>query len=314
MGASFPHWVSVHNAYVIEDEVVPHRNGQTCVGPCEVSGALRGTSSMFSLQVGRLAVFEHFPAGTRTASWSFAFHFDRKGFARFPEPGNFSAQSNETSINGEDPERLSPQHAALGQGLPNQKVGPAERGSHEIVERAAEYCPQGAGIIVDSHQGWMLGQARSCQASINDLSPFSAEDPLTTNVPKPDREDPANAPRISLVGEAGIHGIGESPSMTSPGLDAVHPDVSGSGGLTDVPDLAGALPESVPLWANFMETANGQVAALSVSAAIGTEYSCEVDVNHGVWRMEPCNDAIMIRGGLVNSPEMTGPERFRDIF
>ena len=43
--------------------------------------------------------------------------------------------------------------------------------------------------------------------------------------------------------------------------------------------LAEAMPGDVLLWPHFMGTAIGQMAALSISAAVGDASVCEVDVN-----------------------------------
>lgn len=55
-----------------------------------------------------------------------------------------------------------------------------------------------------------------------------------------------------------------------------------------------------------MGTAIGQIAALSISASIGKESACEIDVNDNVLRTELCGDSISIVDGRVTLPSSPG--------
>ncbi|MEM6467177.1 MAG: enolase C-terminal domain-like protein, partial [Pseudomonadota bacterium] len=60
------------------------------------------------------------------------------------------------------------------------------------------------------------------------------------------------------------------------------------------------------IWPHCMGTAIGQIAALSISAAVGRTSSCEIDVNENALRTNLCGDIINIRDGQVALPKAPG--------
>ncbi|MEM6620055.1 MAG: enolase C-terminal domain-like protein, partial [Pseudomonadota bacterium] len=90
------------------------------------------------------------------------------------------------------------------------------------------------------------------------------------------------------------------------GMRVLQPDVAKWGGMSGALDLAEAVPEGVLIWPHFMGTAVGQMAALSVTAALGRTSACEVDVNANALRTELCGDCLGIEGGRVALPEGPG--------
>ncbi len=304
--ANFPPRANAHKAHIIEDVVAAHLNGMTFVEPRDVQEALRRKLSTFFLHVGQAQVFEHILAGIDTALWDLALRVQGVSFVEFMELPQVSAQSYATSINAEDLDEFIPLHLELGQTHFKLKIGFAEHDNRRIVERAAELCPQGARIMVDSNQSWTLDQAKDYLQSIEDLSPFFAEEALAADAPRSAWEDLANATDIPLAGGENIYGIEDFRSMTDAGLRVVQPDVAKWGGLTGALNLAYALPTDILLWPHFMGSAIGQMAALSVSAAVGRNSVCEVDVNHNALRTELCGNVITIRDGMVNLPDGPG--------
>ncbi len=304
--ANFPPRANIHKAHIIEDVIAPRLQGQSFVEPREVNHALRQQLSVYFLHVGQSEVFEHILAGIDTALWDLALRSQGQSFAEFMSLASPAVQSYATSINAEDLERLIPKHAGLGQRHFKLKVGFAEHGNREIVARAARLCPDGARIMIDSNQAWNLKQAKSCLQSIQEFSPFFAEEPIPANAPQAAWEELAKSTEIPLAGGENIYGIENFLSMIDAGLRVVQPDVAKWGGLTGGLDLAKALPDGVILWPHFMGTAIGQIAALSISGAIGETSVCEVDVNENPLRDRLCGDTINICDGLVELPTTPG--------
>ncbi len=300
--ANFPPRANLHKAHIIEDVVAAHLAGIRFVEPRDVQDALRRKLSVFFLHVGQTQVFEHILAGIDTALWDLALRAQGVSFAEHMGLSQASARSYATSINAEDLEELIPRHSGFGQTHFKLKIGYSERGDREIVERAAQLCPQNARIMVDSNQSWTPEQARACLRSIEDFSPFFAEEALPADAPRSAWEDLAKATDIPLAGGENIYGVDGFLSMAGAGLRVVQPDVAKWGGLTGALDLADALPADVLLWPHFMGSAVGQMAALSVSAAVGEASACEVDVNDNTLRTELCGDAIVIQDGFVRLP------------
>ena len=304
--ANFPPRANIHKAHIIEDVIAAHLDGLTFVEPREVQIELRQRLMVYFLHVGQVQVFEHILAGIDTALWDLSLRAQGVSFAEFMDLRQAAANSYASSINAEDIEDLIPRHSGLGQVHFKLKIGFAGHGNREIVERAARICPPGARIMVDSNQSWTLDQAIDALRSIEDFSPFFAEEALPANAPKPAWEKLAKSTGILLAGGENIYGISDFLSMTDAGLRVIQPDVAKWGGMTGALDLARALPGDVLLWPHFMGTAIGQMAALSVSAAIGETSACEVDVNQNVMRTELCGDAITIRKGRVKLPQYPG--------
>lgn len=71
------------------------------------------------------------------------------------------------------------------------------------------------------------------------------------------------------------------------------------GGVSGTLDLANAVDSDTIIWPHFMGTAVGQMAALSVTAAIGNLSVCEMDVNRNPLRTALCGDVLEIESGSV---------------
>ena len=304
--ANFPPRANIHKAHLIEDVIAGKLTGLKFVDPREVNDALRKALSVFFLHVGQVQVFEHILAGIDTALWDLALRTSGQSFAQFIGKERLAARSYATSINCEDLERLIPKHAALGQTHFKLKVGFAEHGNRDIVERAKKLSPPDAHIMVDSNQSWSLEQAKLCLESICDLDPFFAEEALPADAPAKDWEELAKSTDVPLAGGENIYGIDAFLSMTDAGMRVLQPDVAKWGGVSGALDLAKAVPKGVLLWPHFMGTAVGQMAALSVSAAVGDGSACEVDVNENDLRTALCGDAITIQDGMVLLPQAPG--------
>ncbi|MCY3878221.1 MAG: mandelate racemase/muconate lactonizing enzyme family protein [Rhodobacteraceae bacterium] len=311
--ANFPPRANLHKAHIIDDVIAAHLKDFTYTDPREVLDALRAELSIFFLHVGQAQVFEHILAGIDAALWDLTLRHTGISFAAFMKLSEPSALSYATSINAEDLETLIPHHADLGQTYFKLKVGFAEHDSVEIVRRAAMLCPRGSRIMVDSNQSWTLAEAKSSLQAIEGFDPFFAEEALPADAPIAAWEELAKATRIPLAGGENIYSIDHFLTMTRAGMRVLQPDVAKWGGVSGALDLADAVPEDVLIWPHFMGTAIGQLAALSISAAIGQASVCEVDVNENALRTRLCGSVITIQDGKVALPSEPGLVRPPDI-
>ena len=304
--ANFPPRANLHKAHIIEDVVAPRLRSARFVEPREIGAFLRKQFSIYFLHVGQLEVFEHILAGVDTALWDLALRNADRSFAEFMGLSHSSARSYATSINAGDLERLIPHHASLGQTYFKLKIGFAEHGNRQLVERAAKLCPNGSRIMVDSNQSWTLATAKETLGKLEDLSLYFAEEALPANAPLADWEDLASSTGIPLAGGENIYGIENFCAMANAGLRILQPDVAKWGGVTGALDLVRAMPRGTYLWPHFMGTAVGQIAALSITAVLGETSSCEVDVNENALRSDLCGDIITVKNGRVNLPSGPG--------
>lgn len=307
--ANFPPRANIHKAHIIEDVVAKHLTTSTFMDPREVGEALRDQLSVFFLHVGQSQVFEHILAGIDTALWDLALRSSGQPFSAFMGIGA-RANTYATSINVEDLEELIPRHAQLGQRYFKLKIGFADHGHSDIVDSAASLCPQGAKVMVDSNQSWSLEQAKSALHALEDHAPFFAEEPLRADAAPADWEALASATTIPLAGGENIYGIDTFLTMTRAGMKVLQPDVAKWGGVSGALDLAKAAPDDVLIWPHFMGSAVGQMAALSITAAIGDTACCEVDVNDNALRTELCANGFEIKDGqvpLVGQPGLVVP-------
>ena len=224
--ANFPPRANLHKAHIIGDVVAPHLQGARFAEPREIGAFLRKQFSISFLNVGQLEVFEHILAGVGTALWDLALRKAGRSFAEFMGLTESSAQSYATSINAGDLERLIPHHASLGQTFFKLKVGFAEHGNRELVERATNLCPSGSRIMVDSNQSWTLATAMEMLGKLEDLSPFFAEESLPANAPLADWDDLASSTDIPLAGGENIYGVENFCAMANAGLRILQPDVA----------------------------------------------------------------------------------------
>lgn len=304
--ANFPPRANLHKAHIIEDVVATYLAGLSFCDPREVGEALRSKLSVFFLHVGQREVFEHILAGLDTALWDLCLRNAGQSFSEFMGLGTGQAKSYATSINAEDLERLIPHHASLGQSHFKVKIGFAEHGNAKIVEQAAALCPQGTRLMVDSNQSWTLEEAKTSLQTIEDYAPFFAEESLRADAPASDWEDLAKSTQIPLAGGENIYGVDNFLRMADLGMAFLQPDVAKWGGMSGALDLAARLPDGVSIWPHFMGTAVGQMAALSISAAIGEASSCEVDVNENALRTELSGDVLGIKNGSISLPTNPG--------
>lgn len=304
--ANFPPRANLHKAHLIEDVISEHMVKFAFCDPREVQNALRDRLSVFFLHIGQSQVFEHILAGIDTALWDLALRSSGQSFTTFANLPIASAQTYATSINAEDLDHLIPHHASLGQIYFKLKIGFAEHGQEKIVRHAAKLCPKDAHIMVDSNQAWNLEQAKAALGEIEEYTPYFAEEALRADAPKSDWETLARATDIPLAGGENIYGIEEFLSMSRAGIRVLQPDVAKWGGVSGALDLARVVPDDVLIWPHFMGSAIGQMAALSVTAALGKISSCEVDVNENALRTELCGNVLGIEAGRVALPTQPG--------
>lgn len=304
--ANFPPRANMHKAHVIEDVVAPRLKGMTFTEPGEVGDTLRDALWVYFLHVGQTTVFEHILAGIDMALWDLALRSHGCSFAEFMGIRDATARSYASSINAEDLEETIPKHAAMGQGFFKIKIGFTEHGSRELLERACRLCPPEARIMVDSNQSWTLDQAKAKLASMEDLQIFFAEEALPADAAKSDWEELAKSTSIPLAGGENIYGVDEFLRMADAGLKVLQPDVAKWGGISGALAMLEAVPAGVLVWPHFMGTAVGQIAALSVTAAVGDESVCEIDVNDNTLRSSLCGEAIAIADGRVMLPTAPG--------
>ena len=304
--ANFPPRANTHKANIVEDVIETHLLGFSFSDPREVQELLRNSLSVFFLHIGQSQVFEHILAGIDTAIWDLALRHKGVSFTEFMGLASNRARSYASSINAEDLGRFIPLHAELGHTHFKLKIGFVEHGNARIVENAARLAPDGSSIMVDSNQSWTLGQAKVALRDIEGFEPYFAEEALRADAPLSDGEELADTTAIPLAAGENIYGIEDFLSMTCAGLKVLQPDVAKWGGVSGALDLAQRAPEDVLIWPHFMGTAVGQVAALSISAAIGKSSTCEVDVNDNPLRTDLCGDVIAIKGGHVELPSKPG--------
>jgi len=160
--------------------------------------------------------------------------------------------------------------------------------------------------MVDSNQSWTLEEAKRALETIEDYAPYFAEESLRADAPDADWEALAHSTKIPLAGGENIYGVDDFLKMANLGMEFLQPDVAKWGGMSGALDLAARVPDGVQVWPHFMGTSVGQMAALSVSAAIGEASSCEVDVNENALRTDLSGDILGIENGLISLPTEPG--------
>lgn len=297
--ANFPPRANVHKAHIVEDVIKPKLVGLTYVEPREIEQQLRQLLSVYFLHVGQSHVFEHILAGLDTALWDLALRKANISFAQFMGLTETTAPVYASSINTNDLERLVPHHAMLGQTYFKVKIGFMNEDDRVLVERASSLFPEGAQMMVDSNQMWDLDRAKTSLQSLEPFNLLFAEESLPANASLKDWEALARSTSIKLAGGENIYGVENFLSMANSGMQVVQPDVAKWGGVTGALELAEKLPEGVALWPHFMGSAVGQMAALSLCAAIGGDSVCEMDVNDNSLRTELCGDVMTIEDGCI---------------
>ena len=304
--ANFPPRANSHKAHLVEDVVKRKLLGLTYVEPREIEQTLRKQLSVYFLHVGQCQVFEHILAGLDTALWDMALRKASLSFARFKGLSKSSAPVYASSINTNDLDRLIPHHAKQGQSFFKVKTGILDNCDRSLVERAASLLPAGTQMMIDSNQMWDLERAKATLQSLESFNLRFAEESLPANADLGDWEALARSTSIKLAGGENIYGINNFLAMANAGMQVLQPDVAKWGGLTGALDLAEQLSEGTVLWPHFMGSAVGQMAALSVSAAIGADSVCEMDVNENSLRTELCGDVMHIKDGHVTLIDSVG--------
>ena len=153
--------------------------------------------------------------------------------------------------------------------------------------------------MIDSNQSWSFEQARESLQILEQYSPYFAEEPIAANSPLIKWEQLAQTTTIPLAGGENIYGVEQFVAMANAGMSVLQPDVAKWGGLTGALELADVLPTGARLWPHFMGTALGQMASLSITAIVGGDSVCEMDVNINRLRTELCGDVMGISDGKV---------------
>ena len=304
--ANFPPRANIHKAHVVEDVVAPRLRGFSFTEPAEAGAFLRKALSTYFLHVGQTRVFEHILAGIDIALWDLALRSAGRTFAAhagLSEPG---ARTYASSINPPDLERLMRLHAGWGQSQFKLKLGFDDAADRAFVRKAAAIRPPGTRIMLDSNQTWGVPQAEAMLGSLEEFEPLFAEEPIPADSELADWERLARSTAIPLAGGENLYGIDEFLRMADAGLRYLQPDVAKWGGVSGALALAKALPAGVSLWPHFMGTAVGQVAALSVAAAVGAAAACEMDVNDNPLRTDLCGAVLDVCGGRVALPPAPG--------
>lgn len=303
--ANFPPRANIHKAQLIEDVVVPHLKGLSFTDPAEVDTALRAKLSTYFLHIGQLRVFEHILAGLDTALWDLALRSAGHSFA-----GHFEippvAQSYASSLNRGDIAEKLHVHSGFGQTHFKLKLGFNDDDDCTFVEQATELAPSGSTLMVDSNQKWSTDQAIGMLRRLEPCQLLFAEEAIPANASLSEWARLAEASPSPLAAGENVYGVDDFLALANAGVRYLQPDVAKWGGVTGALCLAKRLPHDVQIWPHFMGTAVGQMAALSISAAIGDTSVCEMDVNTNPLRGDLCGDVLRIREGRVSLPSEPG--------
>ncbi len=297
--ANFPPRAHLHKAHIIEDVIAPKLQTMQFSDPYEFQQALRQQLSTYFLHVGQLQVFEHILAGIDIALWDLALR--KQGVTMIEHAGGSLKQAPcyASSINADELDSKIPQAITSGQTHFKIKIGFQSDGGCTLIERAGALCPENAQIMIDSNQSWELAQAVDALQSLQSYPLFFAEEPLRANAPLSDWEALAKATSIPLAGGENIYGVDNFIQMANAGLSVLQPDVAKWGGVSGALAVAESAPDGALVWPHFMGTAIGQMASLAVTAVIGGDSVCELDVNTNPLRTELCGDVMSVSEGSV---------------
>lgn len=304
--ANFPPRANIHKAHILEDVIASEICGMTYVDPREVIEMLRKKLSVYFLHIGQAHVFEHILAGIDIALWDLSLRSADMSFSDFMGLKSNYGNTYATSINASDLEQYIPKHAEMGQRFFKLKIGFEEHGTAEIVKKGNKLIPKGASIMVDSNQSWCLMEATKKLRTLEKYHLIFAEEPLRADASDNEWATLVSSTNIPIAAGENIYGENNYLKMAELGLKYLQPDVAKWGGMSAILDLAKKLPGEVKLWPHFMGTAIGQYAAISISAAIGEQSYCEVDVNENSLRTDLCDHPMTIRNGAVQLPNAPG--------
>lgn len=298
--ANFPPRANTHKADIIEDVISPFLKGLSFIDPRELQHRLREKFFIYFLHVGQLDVFEHILAGLDIALWDLALRKHNLTVVDYFGLEIQHAPCYASSINAEDLDEYMARAASRGQRHFKIKIGFQDDSGCFLVQKATALCPDDCHVMIDSNQSWSPENARQALLSLEQYSPFFAEEPIAANAPLQQWEQLAKATTIPLAGGENIYGVERFLEMANAGLSVLQPDVAKWGGLSGALELADALPAGVRLWPHFMGTALGQMASLAITAIVGAESVCEMDVNKNALRTELCGDVMRVSNGRVN--------------
>lgn len=298
--ANFPPRANTHKADIIEDVIAPLLPGLSFTVPGELQQLLRDKLSTYFLHVGQVQVFEHILAGLDIALWDLVLRKHNQTVVEFFDLQRNDAPCYASSINSEDLDEYIPLAAERGQRHFKLKIGFQSDAGRSAVEHATSLCPDNSYVVIDSNQSWTLEQATGSLQALEDYSPYFAEEPIAASAPLKHWEQLAKMTSIPLAGGENIYGVENFLEMANSGLSVLQPDVAKWGGVTGALALAGTLPDGVRLWPHFMGTALGQMASLAITAIIGEESVCEMDVNRNPLRTDLCGDVTRIKDGRVH--------------
>ena len=304
--ANFPPRANLHKAHLIEDVVAAHLKDHTFTAPQEVDTHLRDKLSTYFLHIGQQQVFEHILAGLDMAFWDLALRSADMSFVEFMGLQNNKAASYASSINPPDLKTLLPQHAGYGQQHFKLKIGFDAEKDFAFLRAAAAIQPEGTRLMVDSNQSWNRQEAENRLQALEEFDLLFAEEPIRADAYYSEWEQLAKSTAIPLAGGENIYGVDRFLHMAEAGMQYLQPDLAKWGGVSGALALAEQLPTGVLLWPHFMGTAVGQMAALSVAAAVGANSVCEMDVNANVLRTELCGDVLAVNSGCVALPNKPG--------
>lgn len=307
--ANFPPRANLHKAHLVEDIVAPKLEGFSCADPREAEAFLRATLGVYFLHVGQDRVFEHILAGLDTALWDLALRSAGRSFAEHMGIAP-AAPSYASSINPGDLEARFQKHCALGQSAFKLKLGFGDEEDVAFVGRAFSMRSPGARLMVDSNQKWTPDQAARMLDRLRPFEILFAEEPIPANTPLATWEALAGASDIPLAAGENIYGQADFLAMANAGVTYLQPDVAKWGGISGALDLAAAAPSTAQIWPHFMGTALGQMAALSVTGALGNGSVCEMDVNINPLRTELCGEILSVEMGatrLTQAPGLVTP-------
>lgn len=297
--ANFPPRAHRHKADIVEDVVTPLLSKVSFTEPLEVQQLLRDKLSVYFLHVGQLHVFEHILAGIDIALWDLALRKHGASAVDYFKLKETTAPCYASSINAEDLDTIIPQAFSKGQKHFKIKIGFQPDLSNELIQRAVKLCPPEGNVMIDSNQSWSFEQAAEMLQSFEPYALKFAEEPILANAPIEQWEKLARGTSIPLAGGENLYGIDQFLTMANAGMSVLQPDVAKWGGISGALALADVLPDNVQLWPHFMGTALGQMASLAVTAVLGGDSVCEVDVNRNPLRTELCGDVMSINNGRI---------------
>ena len=303
--SNFPPRANLHKAHLMEDVVNKHLIGTRFTAPAELVETLRHSLSVYFLHIGQSEIFEHILAGIDTAAWDLALRKANVSFAEFMGISPH-AQCYASSLNSGDLSDRLIRHADLGQTEFKLKIGFAANEDLKFVADAASRLPTDSHLMIDSNQSWDLSSAARILERLEEFDLLFAEEPIRADCDAKEWETLASKTDIALAAGENIYGIPRFLEMAEAGVKYLQPDVAKWGGVSGALALAEAMPDGCVLWPHFMGSAVGQQAGLAISAAIGRDSKCEMDVNENALRSHLCGDALHIANGCVTLPKNSG--------